>query len=315
MKKKRHSRLNEKTSGSRWLISYADFITLLFAFFVVMYSVSSVNDGKYRKFSESIEATFDNPMKNIEPLSIGKLTKFLSKHDSGELSLENNTINNPTDENVFSQEIPLDLLEEKAKEKFKGLIKDGRVTMRRQENYVEIEIKSSMLFYEGGASLKKDSAKVIYDLAEVFKEISNYIVVEGFTDNKPISTELFPSNWELSATRSTVIIRKLIELGIPANRLSSMAFGANFPVDTNETDQGRKNNRRVTFIVERKSSRMQELEDMQYKNKISTTEEFIPPEIEEEVLTEGEEVVPEGDSIAPIIGDDGSLQFNARSIR
>lgn len=312
MRRGKQKKQNDKTSNDRWLISYADFITLLFAFFVVMYSISSVNEGKYRKFSESIEATFENPMKNIEPLSVGAITKFLSKHDSGDLSLENNTINNPTDENVYSQEIPLDTLEEKAREKFKGLINDGRVNMRRQENYVEIEVKSSMLFYEGGASLKKESAKLLFDLASVFKDVSNHIVVEGFTDNRPISNELFPSNWELSAMRSTTIVRKLVELGVEDSRLSSMAFGANFPVDTNETDVGRKNNRRVTFIVERKNNRIAELESTQYKE--DESDEFIPPVIEEEILT-SDDPIPEGDTIAPIVDDDGTRRFNARSIR
>ncbi|MBT4963636.1 MAG: OmpA family protein [Francisellaceae bacterium] len=316
MRKSHRNKKNNNTSNSRWLISYADFITLLFAFFVVMYSVSSVSEGKYKKFSESLEATFDSPMKSVSPLNIGKLTKFLSKDDSGDLSVENNTVNNPTDQHVYSQEIPLNLLEKEVELSFKGLIRDGRVNMKRQQDYIEIEIKSSVLFYEGGASLKREAEKIMFDLANVFKKISNFIIVEGYTDNNPISTELYPSNWELSSTRATVVIRKLVELGVDIKQLSAMAFGSNFPIDTNGTDLGRKNNRRVTFIIEKKSHRLEELKNIQHEVNIEEENIFILPELVDEVLNQGDvEVIPEGNAIEAVKQKDGSVKFSRQGIK
>lgn len=259
----------EYINKERWIVSYADFVTLLFAFFVVMYAISSVNTGKYRVLADALEESFSEPLKSIDPIQLGELARFLSNYDvESEDAPINQTINNPQAEENFSEEIPLELLAEEIRPFFKGLIKQGQVELRQQEDWVEVEISSQVLFDTGGAFLKPDAQIIIRDIAEILKKFPNPITVEGFTDNVPIQNALYPSNWELSADRATTFVRELISNGVLANRLSAMGYGENFPIGNNATLEGRKKNRRVIILIQKDSTRRAYLRKLEFQRKL-----------------------------------------------
>jgi len=248
MLKKRKQRNDEYTDNhERWLISYADFITLLFAFFVVMYAISSINEGKYRVLSHSLVSAFksSNSSNLISPQPI-------------ELTPINNQQSQQTDSIKLIDD--LSSLKAKKQEKMKSmaknilqalelLVKDGQVRVTQSSLGITVEINASVLFSPGQAKLAENSSLTLQAVAHVLKGHKHEIHVEGHTDNLPINTESFPSNWELSAARASSVIRLFIENGVEAHRFTAIGYGENRPIETNETPEGRKRNRRVTVMI------------------------------------------------------------------
>ncbi|HEA25955.1 MAG TPA: flagellar motor protein MotD [Ectothiorhodospiraceae bacterium] len=244
-RKKRHQ---EEENMERWLISYADFITLLFAFFVVMYSISSVNEGKYRVLSDTLTNIFDNVPKSTDPLE--------TDEDSGR-------VGKPTtiDEQKVSSDSLIDMpfsMEEKKKleaiadmveEVMKGWIDDELIKVTRNDKWLEIEIKSSLLYLSGSAEVEPEAFPVIDRIASILRNQPNYIQVEGFTDNIPIRSAMFPSNWELSASRAASVVHLFMEDGIAPDRMAAIGYGEYRPIADNATREGRAKNRRVVLIV------------------------------------------------------------------
>jgi len=232
----------EHDNHERWLVSYADFITLLFAFFVVMYAISSLNEGKYRVLSNSLTGAFSNA-KPMTP-----------------------TLTSATPEDVVKL-VPLPLVKQKASEALRKersqmtevardimavlepLVREGKVRVTQTSRGVTIEINASLLFPTGEAKLSPDSIAALTAIASVLKVDTHAIQVEGHTDNIPIKNSIFPSNWELSAVRASTVARLLTENGVDENRVTAVGQGAKQPVDTNETVEGRSRNRRVTVTV------------------------------------------------------------------
>jgi len=246
----------EHENIERWVISYADFITLLFAFFVVMYAMSSINEAKYKVLAESMNQAFKEVTHEVEVVQIGNTLRYSSDFDKDNDNYAiNTTKNNPFDVNPYSEEIPLELLAEKAKVVFKGLINDGRVKLRQEQDWLEIQIDSSLLFYSGGSELNDQAQSLLVGLADVISKISNPITVEGFTDDVPIKNPLYASNWELSASRAGAVVRALIAGGIADIRLAAAGYAHNFPVASNTTERGREKNRRVVILIEKDNKR------------------------------------------------------------
>lgn len=242
-KKQRNDEPNE--NHERWLVSYADFITLLFAFFVVMYAVSSVNEGKYRVLSSSLV----NAFKSNQPLNSQPSSEFFplqNQHpNSGDLI--------KLTDNLSSQKV-------KKQEKMKGmaknilhalepLVKDGQVRITQNALGISVEINASVLFAPGQARLAESSSLTLQAIANQIKGHEHEIRVEGHTDNLPIHTEYYPSNWELSSARASSVIRLFIENGVESHLLTAIGYGENKPIESNETPEGRKRNRRVTVMI------------------------------------------------------------------
>lgn len=278
MARKRKAREEEHENHERWLVSYADFITLLFAFFVVMYAISSVNEGKYRVLSNSLVAAFRDPARSLEPIQVGDLVRSptVDERDpypapsSGSLPLAVEIAPEepvtpagdsafewpqPAEENpdrpVAAQE-PLQDLESIATLLLEGLqplIDEELIELRREASWVEVEMKSSILFDSGSARLESDAVPVLAELARMFAEFGNPIRVEGFTDNVPIATLAFPSNWELSAARAASVVHLFSRLGVNPQRMSAVGYGEHRPVADNEDPEGRQRNRRVVIVI------------------------------------------------------------------
>ncbi|MCK3850798.1 flagellar motor protein MotD [Pseudomonas sp. W2Jun17] len=236
----------EHVNHERWLVSYADFITLLFAFFVVMYSISSVNEGKYKIISQALVGVFNDTERALKPIPIGdERPKTVTPakplvNDSDEIAA-----------GVGGTSDPLKSIADDISAAFGDLISSNQMTVRGNELWVEIELNSSLLFASADA-LPSDQAFTIIDkVAAILKPFENPIHVEGFTDNFPISTAQYPTNWELSSARASSIVRMLAMQGVNPQRLASVGYGEFQPVANNATAEGRARNRRVVLVVSR----------------------------------------------------------------
>lgn len=264
----RRKRVEEHVNHERWLVPYADFITLLFAFFVVMYSISSVNVGKFRVLSDSLEAVFADPKKSIEPIQIGELSrgndekeKIVDPRPEPEQLIElpvapivpEETIRTIND---ISNQLNDALLEQ---------IKNQDVSIKKGEDWLELEIKSNVLFYSGESRLEKAAVPIIGKVADILRASANPIQVEGFTDNQPINTPRFPSNWELSAARAASVVHLLDRYGLAPSRMSAIGYGQFKPIADNITADGRQKNRRVVLVVLGSSESRRSLEVFESK--------------------------------------------------
>ena len=245
----------EHENHERWLVSYADFITLLFAFFVVMYSLSSVNEGKYRILSESLEAAFRGPQKSLTPIQIGEVVRSPVKGPVGirnasgaiDTSYLLESLRNQSYYEQAKQE--LDTMANEIERSMAPLIKENIISVRRNGLLIEVEINTSLLFSSGSATLSLESIPVLREIAEVLKSYPNRIQVEGFTDSVPINTQRFPSNWELSASRAATVVRRLAQFGIEPSRMVALGYAEYRPKADNSTAEGRSKNRRVVMTI------------------------------------------------------------------
>lgn len=243
MLKKRKQRNDEHTDNhERWLVSYADFITLLFAFFVVMYAVSSINEGKYQVLSYSLVSAFKNSNQaGLIPLQSQQI-------DSSQMDTSIKLIDETSLHKVEKQE-NMKSMAKNILVALEPLVKDGQVRVTQSSLGISVEINASVLFSPGQAKLAENSSLTLQAVAHVIKGHEHEIHVEGHTDNVPIHTESFLSNWELSTARASSVIRLFIENGVEAPRLTAIGYAENRPIETNETPEGRKRNRRVTIMI------------------------------------------------------------------
>jgi chemotaxis protein MotB len=239
MARRRHH--EEHENHERWLVSYADFITLLFAFFVVMYSVSSINEGKYKILSDSLTGVFNQPDRAVKPIPIGEARPRTSEPDP---ALFDEDVNQAAADSLES-------IADRVREAFGELIMGEQLKVRGNELWIEIELSSSLLFPSGDALPNDAAFEIIEKIAKILAPYENPIHVEGFTDNLPIQTAQFPTNWELSTARAASIVRMLAMDGVNQGRLAAVGYGEFQPVADNATAEGRARNRRVVLVVSR----------------------------------------------------------------
>jgi chemotaxis protein MotB len=215
----------------------------MFAFFVVMYALSSVNEGKYRVLSESLIGAFSS--KAME--RIGPATQPLPR------DLPPRPIIRPADPQDRQRErmrgIAKDILRV-----LDALVRDGQVKVTQSNRGISVEINASVLFASGQAQLRTESGRALQQVARVLATTEQGIQVEGYSDDAPISTSQYPSNWELSAARASSVVRLFIDNGVAEPRLSVIGYGPNRPVASNDTPEGRARNRRVTVMISAETS-------------------------------------------------------------
>lgn len=237
MARKRYE--EEEDNHERWLVSYADFITLLFAFFVVMYAISSVNEGKYRVFSNSLITAF-NPRTTPDSTTVETQPTILpplpiAKRRAQEALRK---------ERDHMTKIARDLQNVLA-----PLVREGKVRVTQNGRGVSVEINASILFAPGEAKLSPESDTALKVVATLLQADNHAIAVEGHTDNVPISNPQFASNWELSSARASSVVRLFIDSGIEESRMTAIGKAANVPVADNASPEGRSRNRRVAITV------------------------------------------------------------------
>jgi chemotaxis protein MotB len=244
----RRRKEEEHENHERWLVSYADFITLLFAFFVVMYAISSVNEGKYRVLSDSIASAFRNipgntsgAMVQINPSAPQPVTIPFKRPQIANIKTD------------IDRERNKDLLRDKAKEITEALaplVQQGQVRVTEGALGITVEINASVLFESGEARLQLPAVRALTAVGQILATTDFPITVEGHTDNVPISTLLFPSNWELSGARAASVVRLFIDTGVDPRRLTAIGYAEQRPVADNAAEAGRQRNRRVAINME-----------------------------------------------------------------
>jgi len=289
MARRRRPHAEEHENTERWLVSYADFITLLFAFFVVMYSLSTVNEGKYRILSNSLIQAFRNASINTEGHQIVSPPVIVPSSPVA-------PIKQPNAHERAAREQAARKMRDMAGEirRVLGpLTGNGQVRVTEGAFGVTVEINASALFSAGDAALGSEAEAALRAVASVIAEAEFPIMVEGHTDSNPISTQRFPSNWELSSARASSVVRLFIESGVSPNRLTAAGYADQRPIADNDTEAGRARNRRVTILLE---SRAPVTEPETGSDSESPETESPPPEPREPgVLAPGESV----DSILP----------------
>ena len=223
---KRYLDSRASDSHERWLVSYADFITLLFAFFVVMYAISSVNEGKYRVLGDAIGTAFRVGGPVVPASQLGTIRPSLSAQRERAAA---------TNRSIAAALAPLS--------------QQGQMRVLRHARGTTVEIGAGVLFAPGQAALRQESLQVLAALAGALRNGEQPVEVEGHTDDTPIKTAQFPSNWELSAARAGSVARVLAENGVRPERLVAIGYGEFRPVDANATEEGRARNRRVSVTI------------------------------------------------------------------
>jgi chemotaxis protein MotB len=253
-RKKKHE---EHMNHEAWAIPYGDLVTLLFALFTVMYAMSSVNEGKFRVLSDAMIAAFNGAPKSMRPLNIGEP----EPGKGGEKPLIGITptalIKIKSQEAVtpIAKAPPADApgslirMEREVQDAMRALIDAKLITVKRESMWLEIEINTDILFPSGSGAFSSSAEPVLDKLAEVLKPFPNPIRVEGHTDDRPIHTGAFPSNWELSAARAASVVHQFTKQGIDPLRLEIVGFGEFRPLQANSSAEGRNANRRVAVLV------------------------------------------------------------------
>ncbi len=262
----RRKRHEDHINHEAWAIPYGDLITLLLAFFVVMYATSSLNEGKYRVLSHSIAAAFHTTPRSSMPVEVGRPAVGSAAHDTTLKALPRDTLHTRMQQGVLLA-LPMpetaartseakaaaggarQQFEQRLRESMDGLIASGDVRIRRGKDGIEIAIGSDMLFASGSATLSASAEAVLRSLASMIATQPSAIVVEGHTDNVPIANAVYPSNWELSAGRAGRVLRLFTDAGVDGRRMSMRAFGEQRPEVSNGTAEGRAQNRRVVVIL------------------------------------------------------------------
>ncbi|GAB3738102.1 flagellar motor protein MotD [Silanimonas algicola] len=302
----RHRHHEEHVNHEAWAIPYGDLITLLLAFFVVMYAISTLNEGKYRVMSDSLNAAFDGVPRSIAPIQIGQPTEASSiappqpfENDPGSPSVVNLSERVRADAVITPIELlqleqqqaqadaQLDAIQRQVERALGPMIMSDQVTVTREGLWLEVNIRSDVLFASGSAALSAPARQAIDQLATVLRELPNELRVEGHTDDQPIASALYPSNWELSGARAASVIRLLEGRGVDPRRMAAIGFGEKRPIADNRTAAGRSTNRRVMLVILATSPRNQPALDARPRDQVSP-----PPAVEAGAVTPTEAARP-----------------------
>lgn len=262
MARRRRRILDDTNNHDRWMVSYADFITLLFAFFVVMYSMSSVNEGKYKRLTDSLGDAFS---RDVPPLT-EKTDELPAEQSVSKDQIQIGTpptviqpipLENPVEvekrrelsEEILRERRQLADASEQFEHELEPFIEEKLVAVKKNDYWIELEMNSELLFLSGESALSKRAIPVLKKVAGVINALPNAINVEGHTDDKPIENIKFRSNWDLSSARATSVVHEFMKEGIAPARLSAIGYGEFHPIGDNKTEQGRFKNRRVVLVL------------------------------------------------------------------
>ena len=235
----------------RWLVSYADFITLLFAFFVVMFASSQTDKARAKQVSEAVEKALKDGSSISVPPAVAKILGG-TVDDKGQ---GNAMMKGPGGAQHVAKETPPNVVEllpplQRLNKELEEEIKAGKLEVRLESRGLVISLRQSAFFSSGDDTLDASSLPAIRKLADVVRDLPNAIQLEGHTDSIPIHNGRFRSNWELSCARGISVLETLCTtFQLPRSRFSVVGRADTLPVDTNETPEGRARNRRVDVVI------------------------------------------------------------------
>jgi chemotaxis protein MotB len=242
----------EHENHERWLVSYADFITLLFAFFVVMFASSQTDKSKAKQISEAVEKALSEGKSMGVPPAVAKILGG-TVDDKGQ---GNAQMKGPGGAQKAAKEAPTEEVLELTPSmkslnvQLKAEIDSGKVEISMEPRGLVVSLKETAFFPAGGDNLQAESLSTIEKLAAALNAISNPLRIEGHTDSKPIHTARFRSNWELSAARAIAMMETLAtRFHVSYNRMAIVGFADTQPEVSNDTVEGRARNRRVDIVI------------------------------------------------------------------
>jgi len=306
-------RAENNDSAHRWLVSYADYMTLMFALFVVLYASSIVKEDSYNVLFESLGKLFESRQVVAEKQLSVLETEVLQQnqlHESekglSESENEAKTVNEIDDlsndiDNVNTS--PLVALNNALHRVLIQLTENGLAQLEQQDDWLTIELSSGMLFPSGSATASPAASVIIREVSKILLAVDNLIEIRGYTDGQPINNELFASNWELSAARAANITNLMEQFGVNQKRLAIKANGSNNPIASNDTAQGRAKNRRVVIAVS-KFAYVEESELTQQSQE--------PPLLQRKISDSIEGNLPDHDQIQVIKLDNGGILITTR---
>ncbi len=234
---RRHT-MPESVHAARWMVSYADFMTLLFAFFVVLYASSTVNNKKFDEMSQSLVGVFEGKNKSLLPFQIDAI--FPSLAPASDVTLVSS-------KEADRPEPPGDLLEI-----FQGamepLLQDSRFSLQISESWLQLEVPADRIFKQTGTNLSLDGEQILSQLSKTFSRFPHPINIEIFNDSQTPNAN---SPWLLSAMQGASIVQFLSLEDIQTSRMAVVAYGPYQPISTNADDDGQALNRRVIFLIDR----------------------------------------------------------------
>ena len=263
-RKRRGSPEEEHAEGNeRWMVSYADMLTLLLALFIVMFAISKVDQTKFIEFAQGANTAFGGAgnlavqgKTGINSGSEGIATGVKPPDNINAIPVPKDGVMKAGEAALAQQKAAqleqqnLELLKRRLSAELseKGLTDAVQMVVDQRGLVINI-LTDRVLFDPGQAVLRPDGAKVLDLIAPIVRKLPNRIAVEGHTDNVPITTAQFPSNWELSQARATSVLQQMLVDGLEPTRLNLSAYGEYKPIDTNASDVGRARNRRVAIVV------------------------------------------------------------------
>ena len=266
-RKKKHE---EHVNQERWLVSYADFITLLFAFFTVLYATSQTDVQKLKEVMMAMREAFHVDIFRTDAPQLGGPPRPSPPSDAAVSPVPTypghrsepgeaapvvdtgpaDTWSQRTGEGTGASMEELKSISEELSKYVRDAGIDDRVQVNMTQRGLVITLAEAGFFGSGEASVKPESYPILEAIARVLSHYRRPLRVEGHTDDRPISTARFPSNWELSSARAAYIVRVLVDdFAYPPERLSASGYAHFHPVAGNDTDEGRKRNRRVDIVV------------------------------------------------------------------
>ena len=251
--------LKKSNNEHRWLVSYADIVTLLLALFIVLYGISAPNEGQYKEVSSSLNKAFSRKQDN---------NAFATEDIPGDINavMEDSILegyqdildewekSNERTQNFSNMAFDLEtsLVE---------VVDDFQVQVNVNEDWIEISLNSDIIFSPGSSYVNYKARGAIEKIAQLFIDNTFNIHIEGHTDNRPISNILYPTNWELSSARAVSVLRVLESMNIQSQRMVASGFGSEYPIASNDTREGRAENRRVVFVIPKTDARMNFLKE------------------------------------------------------
>lgn len=234
MSKKRKHKPHEEEGGEAWLLPYSDLMTLLLAVFIVLFAVSNIDKAK----SEQMAAEFSEQMMNQ------------SYNAASAVKVPDATPTGTAIQKIENERDKMEALKAELDAKLKKENLTSSVKTSIDERGLVISLNNAIFFDPGSAELKKETEKTLLEIADTISVMNNYIRVEGHTDNVPMNSTVYRSNWDLSAARAANMVRLLTEnTSIPPERLIAVGYGEYRPVADNSTEEGRTKNRRIDIIV------------------------------------------------------------------
>ena len=223
----------------RWVISYADLVTLLLGFFIILYASAEVDMQRFEQLSVAFSQAF-----NVDVNAGQGSTDGTTVFEAGNGFMPNSTLESILEEDVLRIRAQID------QAAYDAGITPGQVEVIRSSDSVVLRLSDSLLFTSASAQVRPEALPLLDVVAEVLRSLPNEVRIEGHTDNVPVGTAAYPTNWELSSARATSVLRYLVEsAGVEPSRMVAAGYGEFAPIATNATPEGRALNRRADIVL------------------------------------------------------------------